>query len=163
VSSKAAQSLGFFHATTTLRLCFSAFFFELAHEIGFGEREERSRFFAFKSQNQFQMTNTKQSPTPSDRHVAAQGAAVQPQSDPTPQVLEALTLFTERFAPAIAVAQATHFYSTEELLRAISALLPGYTMPAAAAVVGYLQDRDYRFDIPQGQFSLEYKWLLIER
>jgi len=106
-----------------------------------------------------------QSPAITGRHASAQGAVAEskPTTEFAPEVTQALSLFTSRFAPAASPAKATHSYSTEELLRAISTLLPGYTMPAAKEVIHHLQEQGYKFDLMPAQFSLEYKWLLAER
>ena len=80
-----------------------------------------------------------------------------------PEATDALNKFTGRFAPAASPIEATHAYGTEELLRAISALLPGFALPTSEAVIRHLQENGYKFDLMPGQFSLEYKWLLVER
>lgn len=77
-------------------------------------------------------------------------------NDPAQRALE---VFCRKFAPARDEADATHFYTTEEIGKALTELAPAAAADANQ-IYEILYPLGYRPTIDSSHFRLNYKWML---
>lgn len=76
-----------------------------------------------------------------------------------PFLAEWLEKFRSRFEPTDDIGQATHFYSTDEIHRAITSLNPGCQIPKQI-LFNVLKAEGYTWQIDDSRFSFDLKWQL---
>lgn len=79
--------------------------------------------------------------------------------DLTEQTQTAWGIFCDKFLPATSEADATHFYTTEEIITALKRLTPdAYADPNI--IYNFLYTKGYRLTIDTSHTILVYKWML---
>lgn len=83
-------------------------------------------------------------------------------TSPTPDLSPYIDVISQRFRPTERSSDATHRFSTEEILNAIRELNPGIEV-RKEHVFDAMHRAGYYFDSAPGMMSLKFQWLLVEK
>jgi len=82
-----------------------------------------------------------------------------PATDPDGFLNEVLDQFRNRFTPCQDISEATHFYSTSDIHRALISLNPGSKI-SQEQLYEILKAEGYTWQIDDSRFTFDLKWLL---
>lgn len=75
---------------------------------------------------------------------------------------KAMLMFTDKYAPAADISEATDFITTKDIQESIDNIFPGYVTDASE-IVEFLQQEGYTFMPEPGKFNFSLKWMLIRK